>query len=276
MKWCPGPDCQNAIMLEAGQIASRHRQDLVPISIHCSCSHLSCFDCGEAFHEPVSCEGLRQWKASRIEQDRMIRAPGRRFRYNLAQIIRTIGFCPGCELLVEKIGGCDLMTCSNCQTKFCWKCLGLWKPGHFCDPSIDVVTNSAIFNPTKKPLMEKMQKFEQNIENIKEISSSWKLDHDITVLIATLYKAYYTVAHSTIFMVLMTSADNQILIFAQKVRHLESLIDQVMEQMQHFEDARKGKVFVDLSLCKTARLLCVNYVREGYVKNWWRHKWVRV
>lgn len=30
--------------------------------------------------------------------------------------------CPNCRCLSEKIGGCDLMTCSNCKLTWCWNC----------------------------------------------------------------------------------------------------------------------------------------------------------
>lgn len=30
--------------------------------------------------------------------------------------------CPSCKMKVEKIDGCNKMTCGNCSVKFCWKC----------------------------------------------------------------------------------------------------------------------------------------------------------
>lgn len=31
--------------------------------------------------------------------------------------------CPRCEVLIEKNGGCQHMTCYKCKHEFCWQCL---------------------------------------------------------------------------------------------------------------------------------------------------------
>jgi len=38
--------------------------------------------------------------------------------------VRDWKCCPGCNTVVEKIGGCDHMTCLSrgCNTHFCWSC----------------------------------------------------------------------------------------------------------------------------------------------------------
>ncbi|KAE9579764.1 hypothetical protein CGMCC3_g4082 [Colletotrichum fructicola] len=35
--------------------------------------------------------------------------------------------CPGCQIPVEKNGGCFHMTCKSCKMEFCWVCLADWK-----------------------------------------------------------------------------------------------------------------------------------------------------
>lgn len=30
--------------------------------------------------------------------------------------------CPHCQVYTERIGGCKLITCKMCKTKWCWKC----------------------------------------------------------------------------------------------------------------------------------------------------------
>ena len=39
--------------------------------------------------------------------------------------------CPECEILIEKIDGCNQMKCSNCGYVFCWLCLKEYTPNHF-------------------------------------------------------------------------------------------------------------------------------------------------
>jgi len=41
---------------------------------------------------------------------------------NLKKITTTCKQCPNCKMFIEKDGGCNKMTCSNCGTFVCWKC----------------------------------------------------------------------------------------------------------------------------------------------------------
>ena len=39
--------------------------------------------------------------------------------------------CPECQILIEKIDGCNQMKCLNCGYVFCWLCLKEYTPNHF-------------------------------------------------------------------------------------------------------------------------------------------------
>ena len=39
--------------------------------------------------------------------------------------------CPECQILIEKIDGCNQMKCLNCGFTFCWLCLKEYTPNHF-------------------------------------------------------------------------------------------------------------------------------------------------
>jgi hypothetical protein len=39
--------------------------------------------------------------------------------------------CPGCQVMTEKMGGCDHITCEPCGAHWCWRC-----GGHFTEDSI--------------------------------------------------------------------------------------------------------------------------------------------
>ncbi|KAF2501288.1 hypothetical protein BU16DRAFT_451626, partial [Lophium mytilinum] len=43
-------------------------------------------------------------------------------------IRETAKKCPGCKGKVEKMSGCDHMTCSKCRHQFCWICLAPFGP----------------------------------------------------------------------------------------------------------------------------------------------------
>ncbi|VVC98096.1 unnamed protein product [Leptidea sinapis] len=58
LRWCPSPDCSNAIKVAYVEAA--------PVT--CRCTHTFCFACGENWHDPVRCCLLRKWiKSLRFE-----------------------------------------------------------------------------------------------------------------------------------------------------------------------------------------------------------------
>ena len=57
MKWCPAPDCPNAILVES----------LEAKPVQCNCGNVFCFHCSEQFHAPVSCKLLKKWKKKCVD-----------------------------------------------------------------------------------------------------------------------------------------------------------------------------------------------------------------
>ena len=45
---------------------------------------------------------------------------------NLNKIRKVVKRCPKCHVIIDKDGGCNHMTCSNCNHQFCWICLQDW------------------------------------------------------------------------------------------------------------------------------------------------------
>ena len=43
----------------------------------------------------------------------------------------NIGYCPKCKTRVEKVEGCNHMTCYICSFQWCWQCGGTYTPDHF-------------------------------------------------------------------------------------------------------------------------------------------------
>ncbi|NJR41447.1 MAG: hypothetical protein HC767_01075 [Akkermansiaceae bacterium] len=43
--------------------------------------------------------------------------------------------CPGCRTPIQRIRGCDHMTCTVCKKEFCWQCLALWPTPDRCGTS---------------------------------------------------------------------------------------------------------------------------------------------
>jgi hypothetical protein len=40
--------------------------------------------------------------------------------------------CPRCETSLEKIAGCDHITCQACRTHICWVCMATFRDGDAC------------------------------------------------------------------------------------------------------------------------------------------------
>ncbi|CAG8958639.1 hypothetical protein HYFRA_00009956 [Hymenoscyphus fraxineus] len=111
LKWCPAPDCPNAI--ECG-IKKKDLVRVVP-TVACGCDYKFCFGCILADHQPAPCELVKRWLkkcADDSETANWISAHTKE--------------CPKCNSTIEKNGGCNHMTCRKCKHEFCWMCMGLW------------------------------------------------------------------------------------------------------------------------------------------------------
>ncbi|CAB3407100.1 unnamed protein product [Caenorhabditis bovis] len=109
LRWCPGVDCEKAVKVS-------HCEPRLAI---CTCGMRFCFFCGNEWHEPVNCRLLKLWMkkcSDDSETSNWINANTKE--------------CPKCQVIIEKDGGCNHMTCKNisCRFEFCWMCLGPWEP----------------------------------------------------------------------------------------------------------------------------------------------------
>jgi len=109
MRWCPAPNCTNAI--KVSHVESR------PVT--CRCGHRFCFACSENWHDPVRCHLIKKW-IKKCDDD----------SETSNWISANTKECPTCNATIEKDGGCNHMICKNqaCKADFCWVCLGPWEP----------------------------------------------------------------------------------------------------------------------------------------------------
>jgi len=111
LKWCPAPDCQNAV--ECG-IKKKDLSRIVP-TVQCECSHRFCFGCALNDHQPAPCELVKRWLKKCADDSETAN-----------WISANTKECPKCNSTIEKNGGCNHMTCRKCKYEFCWMCMGLW------------------------------------------------------------------------------------------------------------------------------------------------------
>jgi ariadne-1 len=86
------------------------------------CSTAFCFDCSSEPHAPASCEVKREFTVQ----------VGRLKAHIDSVELKTIP-CPGCGVPITKNGGCNHMTCSQCDHEFCWICLSANWQDHVCN-----------------------------------------------------------------------------------------------------------------------------------------------
>ncbi|KAK0611610.1 IBR domain-containing protein [Immersiella caudata] len=111
LKWCPAPDCQNAI--ECG-VKKKDLDKVVP-TVSCLCGHRFCFGCILNDHQPAPCELVKKWLKKCADDSETAN-----------WISANTKECPKCNSTIEKNGGCNHMTCRKCKHEFCWMCMGLW------------------------------------------------------------------------------------------------------------------------------------------------------
>ncbi|KMT16341.1 hypothetical protein BVRB_3g054880 [Beta vulgaris subsp. vulgaris] len=106
-KWCPAPDCGNAVEFEFGSSV---------YDVKCLCSYAFCWNCTEEAHRPVDCSTVSKWILKNSAESE-----------NMNWILANSKPCPKCKRPIEKNQGCMHMTCTPpCKFEFCWLCLGAW------------------------------------------------------------------------------------------------------------------------------------------------------
>uniref|UniRef100_A0AC35UAP7 RBR-type E3 ubiquitin transferase n=1 Tax=Rhabditophanes sp. KR3021 TaxID=114890 RepID=A0AC35UAP7_9BILA len=95
----------------------------------CQCSNRFCCDCGEFYHFPLTCELLKIFRKYDDKETKDELA-------TLNLLLQSTRDCPSCEFTIEKISGCNHITCRKCRHEFCWLCLTPWtqsRGSHNCD-----------------------------------------------------------------------------------------------------------------------------------------------
>ncbi|CAL5383632.1 unnamed protein product [Camellia sinensis] len=101
VKWCPSvPHCGNAIRVEHDKYCE----------VECACGMQFCFSCSSEAHSPCSCLMWELWICKCQNESETVN-----------WITVHTKPCPYCHKLVEKNGGCNLVTCI-CGQYFCWLC----------------------------------------------------------------------------------------------------------------------------------------------------------
>ncbi|KAG0370456.1 hypothetical protein BGZ54_006232 [Gamsiella multidivaricata] len=112
LRWCPGPDCENAVEC---QLPHSSFTTIVP-AVKCACGYKFCFGCGQNDHQPAPCRLAKLWQKKCADDSETTH-----------WILTYTKECGKCQSTIEKNGGCNHMTCRKCQYEFCWVCMGPWE-----------------------------------------------------------------------------------------------------------------------------------------------------
>ncbi|XP_073507347.1 E3 ubiquitin-protein ligase RNF14 [Phyllobates terribilis] len=134
--YCPRPGCQTPVMQEP--------EDTMGI---CSaCQYAFCILCKMTFHGLSSCKVTAE-KLISLRQDYLAADDeGKKFlekRYGKRVIQKAVEemesmdwleqnskCCPRCGTHIQKIDGCNKMTCTGCKLYFCWLCMSTLSRGN--------------------------------------------------------------------------------------------------------------------------------------------------
>jgi ribosomal protein L44E len=110
MRHCPTANCPYTYWYEGE-----------PEEVLCpQCNRTYCSNCRFNHSEDITCD--------QAERERKLAAdPEEAEKMTEQLLLKTTKPCPACHAPVEKNGGCNHMTCSNCHYEFCWLCLKRWQ-----------------------------------------------------------------------------------------------------------------------------------------------------
>ncbi|XP_012527951.1 E3 ubiquitin-protein ligase RNF14 [Monomorium pharaonis] len=125
--YCPRISCQYPVI--------RNSDDDAPICP--ACSYCFCIYCHKSYHGHEPCEMtsaeikklIDEYKNSSDKKKKMLEKKYGRRQMQSVEKYLTIEYlqnnaksCPKCRTLISKTDGCNKMTCTHCQSYFCWLC----------------------------------------------------------------------------------------------------------------------------------------------------------
>jgi len=282
LRWCPQPDCNNAIKV----------QYVEPRPVTCLCGHTFCFHCGEGWHDPVKCHLLKKWQ-KKCDDD----------SETSNWIAANTKECPRCNVTIEKDGGCNHMVCKNqsCKADFCWVCLGPWEPHgsswyncnrydedeakaardaqersraalqrylFYCNRYMNHMQSLRFEHKLYTAVKEKMEEMQQH-------NMSWIEVQFLKKAVDILCLCRQTLMFTYVFAYYLRK-NNQSVLFEDNQRDLESATEKLSEYLERDITQEnlidiKQKVQDKYRYCESRRKVLLEHVYEGYEKEWWEY-----
>ncbi|KAG8444271.1 hypothetical protein GDO86_009454 [Hymenochirus boettgeri] len=108
----PCPQCKHFTTFKHKSHIPNPTKSENKFKIQCpSCHFAWCFKCHSPWHEGINC---REYKKG----DKLLRHWANEIEHGQ----RNAQKCPKCKVHIQRTEGCDHMTCSQCNTNFCYRC----------------------------------------------------------------------------------------------------------------------------------------------------------
>eukprot|EP00112_Aurelia_sp_Birch-Aquarium-sp1_P002902 Seg1321.9 transcript_id=Seg1321.9/GoldUCD/mRNA.D3Y31 product="E3 ubiquitin-protein ligase arih1" protein_id=Seg1321.9/GoldUCD/D3Y31 len=283
MRWCPAPDCTNAVKVSYN----------VAKTVLCICGFQFCFGCGESTHEPVKCKWLRKWQ-KKCDDD----------SETSNWISANTKECPKCHVTIEKNGGCNHMVCRNsaCKSDFCWVCLGPWdshgSSWYNCNRYDEKEAQAArdaqaksraklerylfycnrYMNHLQSAKFEKKlyEKIRSKMDSMQQHNMSWIEVQFLRKAVDVLCQCRNMLKFTYVFAFYLKK-NNHSIIFEDNQRDLEmatEVLSEYLERDINSEEAQeiKQKVQDKYRYCEQRRQVLLDHVYEGYDKDFWEYQ----
>lgn len=284
IRWCPAPDCRSILRL-IDYIPSKEELKTkilrLPV-VSCLQNHNFCLNCNLENHYPVPCHVAEAW---------VVKCTNDSETANWINLNTRV--CPKCNYAIEKNGGCNHMTCRQCQYEFCWICQGKWSlhgnQYYQCNRYKD---DEAV--KTKKDIDSKRQKhtkyihyfdryqihqvsinkdykiYEQISEKIKSVQEkegiSWIDCQFLRNAIQVLVKARSTLQWSYVFLYYLSdNSSNSALLFEENQTSLSNAVEDLSLLFSKSRNYVKQRVeFIEAArFCVSRQLSLISCAEEG-------------
>ncbi|KAL1525634.1 hypothetical protein AB1Y20_020487 [Prymnesium parvum] len=100
------------------------------------CAFCFCSECRQSWHGLAPCANLAQrWRAAdEAGREALRRRYGDKVMEEVQSgewMLENTKACPRCSTKIQKNGGCNHITCRNCNHEWCWLCGARYEQGHF-------------------------------------------------------------------------------------------------------------------------------------------------
>ena len=272
MKWCPAPDCTNAIKVVYN--------DGRPVT--CLCGFGFCFGCAKLPHEPVKCDWLKKWLKKCEDESETAN-----------WISANTKNCPKCDIRIEKNGGCNHMTCKSphCKAEFCWLCFAPWSEHKSCNSYNEEDENNVrdakskleryLFYYNRYNNHIQSAKFENQLrDKVKDMKEAMKQHDPMSIIqfkylekaVDVLSLCRNTLKYTYVFAFYLQK-NNQSIIFEDNQRDLENATELLSGCLEREITADEFKeIKRKYRYCKQRRIVLLDHVFQGYEEEYWEYQ----